>query len=307
MALVLPENVSYIDYSDFSSDGYYSLQPGETKIFPWEVEPSGHTDITLVQTDLNTQDHTVQAWLSHEPLDYVMYPNVGYMNWMDIQRTGTIVSIYDSSDLSSKNQIFRARTKTSYYLNVKNMANEPNSFRVIFSFETGSSTSNNTGDGNTPPYSDVNSGDAVGTHTIYGIVVAQLDDGLTLVDSSLDGFDTYSLMNGDDLVASVKLSENSPIKGIEDIVATFCDGSNPLIQDLNLMMTFLTGKYGILDIQLYDASMDKVFWDTLMKYPGKLKFSLWDKATGKRTVINQEMLDCESLWERDPNLILLIQ
>lgn len=307
MTLVLPQNVTYVDYSDFTSDGYYSLAPGETKIFPWEVEPGGRTDITLVQTELNSQDHTVQAWLSHEPLDYVMYPHVSYMNYMDVQRSGTVVSIYDKSSSVSQGQTFKAEPATAYYLNVKNMCNEENGFRVLFSFETGSGDNSDNGDGDTPPYSDVSPYDAIGTHTIYGIVVAQLADDLTLIDSSLDGVDTYSLMSYDTLVVSVKLEDNPVIKGMEDIKAIYCDGSNSKIQDLHLMMEWFVAKYGILDIQLYDATMNKVFWDTLMKYPGSLKFTLWDKKTGKRTVLNEDMLNCESLWERDPNLILLVQ
>lgn len=306
MSLVLPQNVTYVPYSDFSSDGYYSLLPGETKIFPWEVEPGGHTDITLVHTNLNTQDHSVQAWLSHEPLDYVMFPHVNYMNWLDVQRTGTIIEIYDSSSVAAKGKMFKARTETAYYLNVKNMTNEPNNFRVLFSYELGSNEGSSD-DGDTPPYSDVTPDTPVGTHTIYGIVVAQLMDGLTLIDSSLDGVDTYSLMYYSKLIASMKLRPNPEIKGIQDITATYCDGSESKVQDIHLMVEWLCKKYGILDIQLYDATMNKVFWDTLVKYQGQTSLVLWDKKTGKRVILNSDMLKCESLWERDPNQFLLVQ
>lgn len=303
MALKLPQNVTFVPYSDFSSDGYYDLAPGETKIFPWEVQPNGHTDITLIHNCLNSQDHTVQAWLSTEPLDYVMFSNISFMNWIDVSRTGTTASIYDVS--TRPTTLLKAETETAYYLNVKNMSNEPNTFRVIFSFETGSGGSTPS-DPNSPPYSELSPNDAIGTHTLYGIVVAQFSDELTLVHSD-NGGDTYSLMSYNDLVATMKVRDNPDIKGMEDIIATYCDASKTKIEDLNFMVSWVAKKYGILSTQLFDASMNKIFWDTLVKYPGSLKMTLWDKKSGKRTQLNSDMLKCETLWERDSSLILLVQ
>lgn len=300
MDITLPQNVTYIPYSDFSSDGYYSLLPGETKIFPWEVKPSEQTIITMVQSDSNTQDHSLQAWLSTRPLDDVMFWNISYMNYIDVKRTDTTVAIYDSS--LKKPLVLSAPAKTSYYLNIKNMSNEPNGFRLIFSFSSAENTPSTT---NNKPSTSLTPSTPVGTQTIYGVVVAQLPDSLTLVKSKSGDGDTYSLMFYDTLIASVTLKPSS-IKGIEAITATYCDGSNPKIQGLHYMMEWLKDQYSLMSIQLYDASTNKVFWDTLVEYPGFIKFVLWDKNTGARISLNSDMLICDTLWERDPNLIILI-
>lgn len=292
----IADNTWLLDYSEFSSDGYYDLKPGETLVFPWQVKPESYTETTITQTNLSAQDHTVQAWLSRKPVDDVMfYPMVNYMTNLVASRNGTVIDVYDTND---KNHLLKAQSGKQYFLNVKNLANEHNSFKLTFSW-----TATTTTVPSKPVSNNVTPSEKVGTSTKYGEIVAQLPHGLTIVKSNDNGT-LFSLMRNDEIIASVKLKP-SDIKGMQDITATYVDGSKKESAYLHYLVEYLVTD-SILDIQLMDASMNKNFWDNLLAASGKLKLSLWDKATGNKDSLNKEKLNCETLWERDPNLYLLI-
>lgn len=291
----LPQNVHFVNYNEIDPNGYYSLKPGETLIFPWIHFDT--TEISLVNTMENSQDFSIQAWLSRKPLDGVLFPFISYMNYIQVPSNGRSITI------TSKKGDDLFLESGDYFLNVKNMDNEANSFRVLFSLN-GQSTNPVIP---SETVSELNHDTSVGTQTSYGLVVAQVDDGLTILDTTLNGEDTYSLMDGTSLIASVKLFDSTVLKGSKQVKSSYIDESNGRSQDLHLMFEFLKSKYGLILGQLYDLSNNKHFWDILSRYPGKVKLNTWNRNTGERIVLNGDNLSCESLWERDPNIFLFIQ
>lgn len=291
------EIAELVPYSDYNKD-VFDLKPGEVLVFPWEIPTGSSTSFDIVQTANNAQDHTIKAWLSHKPLDEVMFSRVDYLNWYDVKRISAPITVYDQTGIEHDHTKLKAKPNKTYFLNVKNTAGTDNQFSVKFSYIP----ENNAQKPSSPTnVKDVNHSLVIGTSTPYGNVVAQLDHGLTITQSG----GTYNLMRNDKIIASVKLAKSS-ITGLNDVVSTYQDGSDYDTAYIPMLVSWLAKNKPTLDVTLEEAIKNKAFWEiVLYDKPNDYNLVLWSKENGTQP-LSKPMMDCKELWGSSPENRLII-
>ena len=126
----LPEN-TFIIY-DKHPDGYYQMSQGSTLIFEFKIPPGGEVKIDILMTKPDTQDLSIRGYFSQFPSGQSINltdPNLRWFSFPRIQRTIVLKDVLFVKPGFNPNYAYPAGT---YYINVQNLVNMYNSFRLQF-------------------------------------------------------------------------------------------------------------------------------------------------------------------------------
>ena len=129
---MLPEGAFTIPIEDRDPDHYYMIMAGQTMIFPFVVPMFSSISIETVHVLENSQDWSISAWFSDKPLDYVEFERNDKFNEHKLMRVQRLYEIWDQLILPENDPRLGLMPGT-YYLNIKNLQNRPNTFKAAFS------------------------------------------------------------------------------------------------------------------------------------------------------------------------------
>jgi hypothetical protein len=111
--------------------GQYAILPGHTHVFELRVPMFGSVELTVAHILPNSQDFSIDVWISEEPLDgLVLNPGFGHHR---AKRRADKFMIHDSFLKVDRedDRLFLDSHKT-YYVNVKNLQNRKNAYQLDF-------------------------------------------------------------------------------------------------------------------------------------------------------------------------------
>ena len=135
--MALPNGVFLIDENNYDPDGLYRMGPGHTFIFKFRVKPFDKTQIHLSHKMDNSQDMTVDVWFSKKPLEPALFVNDPSLNHFKLIRRRRTIEIWDELIFVGEPDKILLPGNVDYYLNIKNLQNSDNGFRLTFDDDCG--------------------------------------------------------------------------------------------------------------------------------------------------------------------------
>jgi hypothetical protein len=119
---------------------YYTICQEQVHVFAFEVYPYQCTKLTITHTAPleASQDYSLQAWFSNNPLDYELFAfQDNYVSPIGVLRRAMTIPIYDKNivhpSIYAPDRCKLALDPGTYYFNVKNLQNRVNNYRLQFS------------------------------------------------------------------------------------------------------------------------------------------------------------------------------
>jgi len=112
------------------SFGQYVILPGHIHVFPFTIPLFGKVCLELTHILPNSQDFSIDAWISEEPLDeLVLRDGIGHFRLI---RRQTVFHIHDET-LRQGDHDSRLFLKSGipYYVNVKDLQNRKNAYELF--------------------------------------------------------------------------------------------------------------------------------------------------------------------------------
>lgn len=127
---------TFFEPVDRDQDGLYRIESGNVHIFPFQIPFMGEQVITMEQMMPGSQDWSINVWFTYQPYDGTIFRNID--NWDDFRMSpvSTTFSVWDEGVEPS---LIQDGSQTlapgvTYYLNIRNLQNQTNGYRLLFSF-----------------------------------------------------------------------------------------------------------------------------------------------------------------------------
>lgn len=130
---MLPEGTQIIPIADRDPDHYYMIMPGQTLVFPFKIPMLGSHTIEHVHVLDEAQDWTISCWFSEKPLDNVLFERVDHWNEHKLGRVTRKFELWDELVLSEDDTRIGLSAFPVYYVNIRNLQNRINTFKLVFS------------------------------------------------------------------------------------------------------------------------------------------------------------------------------
>ena len=136
---MLPEDYTLIPPPNRDPDGYYSILPRMTTVFPFYIPLLCYNEISWALVNQNAQDFSMRLWISTSPLDGLVDFKNEALNPAYMNRAAMTIKIWDDFVINPDRPYYdpdrRAALPSAltYYLNVQNLQNQPNAYRISFS------------------------------------------------------------------------------------------------------------------------------------------------------------------------------
>ena len=135
---MLPEGYTLITSNQRQEDGYYSIWGRMTLVFSFTIPILGFTEISWALINQTSQDLSIRAWISSTPLDNLIKFNDESLNPAYPNRASRTIRIWDEflipPDLPyyEPDKRYALSSANTYYVNILNLQNIPNAFRLSF-------------------------------------------------------------------------------------------------------------------------------------------------------------------------------
>ena len=136
---MLPEGFNLIQPSNRDPDGYYSILPRMTTVFLFNIPFLCYQEISWALVNQNAQDFSMRLWISTNPLDGLVDFKDDSLNPCYMNRAARTIKIWDELVINPDRPYYdkdkRAALSSipSYYMNIQNLQNQPNAYRLSFS------------------------------------------------------------------------------------------------------------------------------------------------------------------------------
>lgn len=126
-------------------DGFYAMYPACENSHMFTIPSGGFIKINIVNTEPNTQDMSMRGWFSETPMGQMLFtlddarlipfnvPKMYSFDNINIPTPGLLVYIYDSNNPEYNDKVHRLDATKNYYINIQNIQNKRNSYRLLFS------------------------------------------------------------------------------------------------------------------------------------------------------------------------------
>ena len=114
--------------ADRDNWGQYQILSGQTHVFEFQVPINGSVTVGVAHILPNSQDYSLDVWVSEEPLDGLVLQQ-GFGHYKPIRRVREF-QIYDMfTEMRGDDKMFLIPART-YYVNVKNLQNRMNGYEL---------------------------------------------------------------------------------------------------------------------------------------------------------------------------------
>ena len=129
------DNVTIIQPEQRDSFGPYRILPGHIHVFAFTVPLFGSVTLEIAHVLPNSQDFSLDFWISEEPLDGLLL-QTGFGHFRAKRRADRF-EIFDSFLRTSEDdeRLFLDSHKTCY-INAKNLQNRHNTYELTFETKT---------------------------------------------------------------------------------------------------------------------------------------------------------------------------
>lgn len=126
------DNMTIYQPQQRDSFGQYQILPGHVHSFAFTVPMFGGTSVEIAHILPNSQDFSLDFWISEQPLDgLVLAQGFGHNKAKRRAERFDFMSSYLRAD-DNDTRLFLNPSKT-YYLNAKNLQNRANAYELNFS------------------------------------------------------------------------------------------------------------------------------------------------------------------------------
>lgn len=108
---------------DLDEDGYYEITPETILCFPFMIEENTELKVLLTHTALYSQDNSLRCWFSSTPNGQMLFKNDD-VDVFPMRRNTSCFIFGDNHLIINPNK--------TYYVNVQNLQNSNNIFKINF-------------------------------------------------------------------------------------------------------------------------------------------------------------------------------
>jgi hypothetical protein len=108
--------------------GQYQILSGQTHVFAFTVPINGTVNIGVSHILPNSQDYSLDVWISEEPLDGLVLQN-GFGHYKPTRRLREFLINDMFTEMRGDDKMFLIPART-YYVNVKNLQNRVNGYEL---------------------------------------------------------------------------------------------------------------------------------------------------------------------------------
>lgn len=126
----LPPLAQMMELNMEHKEGYFSIGPAVTHIFPFTVQAGEPITISAVLRNVDKQDETIHLWISDYPMRYTLFPIVRYLSPCCVSRT---VNHFTLTADDKRSKLYVQPNKT-YFINLYNNQNYNNEYGLMIDY-----------------------------------------------------------------------------------------------------------------------------------------------------------------------------